>query len=140
LPPVGYVLGNFFTSRLTGRVPQRKLIEVGCSLLALAGVLVVVLGWAFGPVAALIAAPMLLFGLGNGLLMPTASLRSMSVARNLTGSSAALASCMRMGAGSLGSLLVVSLSVHDGATLGALVAGMGLLSLACFLLLSRGET
>jgi DHA1 family bicyclomycin/chloramphenicol resistance-like MFS transporter len=140
LPPVGYVLGNFLTSKWAGRVPQRKLIEMGCSLLALAGALVLALAWVFGPVASLVAVPMLLFGVGNGLLMPTASLRSMSVAPALTGSSAALSGCMRMGAGSLGSLIVVSLSLHDGITLGALVAVMGLLSLASFLLLSRGES
>ncbi|TPG17474.1 multidrug effflux MFS transporter [Variovorax guangxiensis] len=140
LPPLGYVLGNFLTTRWTGRVPQRKLIERGCSLLALSGTLVVLLGWMFGPIAPLIAGPMLLFGLGNGLLMPTASLRSMSVVPTLVGSSAALSGGMRMGAGSLGSLLVVTLAVHDGATLGMLVGTMGLLSLACFLLLSRGES
>lgn len=140
LPAVGYVLGSFFTSQMTGRVPQRRLIEVGCSLLTLSGTLVVVLGSIFGPVAALIAVPMLLFGMGNGLLLPTASLRSISVAPALIGSSAALSGCMRMGAGALGSLIVVSLSVHDGITLGALVAVVGLLSLASFLLLSRGES
>ena len=72
LPPLGYVLGNFLTTRWRGRVPQRKLTECGCSLLALSGTLVVLLGWMFGPIAPLIAGPMLLFGLGNSLLMPTA--------------------------------------------------------------------
>ena len=58
----------------------------------------------------------------------------------MVGSSAVLSSGIRMGAGSLGSLIVVTLAVHDSATLGVLVGAMGLLSLVCFLLLSRGES
>jgi DHA1 family bicyclomycin/chloramphenicol resistance-like MFS transporter len=139
LPPIGYVMGNFVTTQLTGRVSQRWLIQGGCGLFILAGGLVTIFGWLFGPVAVLIATPMLLFGMGNGMLMPTASLRSMSVAPTLVGSSAALSSFMRMGAGSLGSLLVVSLPFHGGIALGLLVAAMGVLSLAVFVGLSRGE-
>jgi len=120
-------------------VSQRRLIESGCLLIVTAGGLVALFGIAFGPVAPLIALPMFLFGLGNGLLMPTASLRSMSVAPTLVGSSSALSGCLRMGAGSLGSLLVVSLPIHSGISLGALVATMGLLALFTFLWLSRGE-
>ncbi len=139
LPPIGYVLGNFCVTRLTGQVTQRKLIEVGCSLLGVAGGTVALLSGLFGDVAAMIAVPMLLFGLGNGLLMPNAMLRSMSVSPMLVGSSAALSSFLRMGAGALGSLVVASLPVHGGVSLGLLVAAMGALSLLCFVGLSRGE-
>ncbi len=139
MPPIGYVVGNFVTTQIAARVPQRRLIESGCLLIVSAGALVAVFGITFGPVAPLIALPMFLFGLGNGLLMPTASLRSMSVAPTLVGSSSALSGCMRMGAGSLGSLLVVSLPIHSSVSLGALVATMGLLALGVFIWLSRGE-
>ena len=139
LPPIGYVLGNFMVTRLTGRITPRRLIEAGCVLLTAAGALVALLALVFGAVAALIALPMLLFGLGNGLLMPNAMLRSMSVSPTLVGSSSALSSCLRMGAGSLGSLLVVSLPLHGAVGLGLLVGAMGLLSLASFVWLSRGE-
>lgn len=139
LPPVGYVMGNFIVTRLTGRVTQRRLIEAGCALLMTAGTLVALLSFLFDGVAACIAVPMLLFGLGNGLLMPNATLRSMSVSPTLVGSSSALSGCMRMGAGSLGSLMVVSLPIHGGVSLGLLVAVMGGLSLLCFLGLSRGD-
>ncbi len=139
MPPIGYVLGNFITSQIAGRVAQRRLIESGCVLIVSAGVLVAVLSAMFGPVAPLIALPMMLFGLGNGLVMPTATLRSMSVAPTLVGSSSALSSCLRMGAGSLGSLLVVSLPVRSAFGIGTLVGLMGLMALAAFLLLSRGE-
>lgn len=139
LPPIGYVLGNFLVTRLTGRHTQRRLIEAGCTLLATAGALVALLSGLFGDVAAGIAVPMLLFGLGNGLLMPNATLRSLSVSPQLVGSSSALSSCLRMAAGSLGSLLVVSLPIHGGVSLGLLIAAMGLLSLWSFVALSRGE-
>ncbi|MBX3626561.1 MAG: multidrug effflux MFS transporter [Rhizobacter sp.] len=140
LPPIGYVIGNFIVSRLTGQVTPRRLIEAGCLLLATSGSLVALLGGVFGDVAACIAVPMLLFGLGNGLLMPNAMLRSMSVSPMLVGSSSALSGCLRMAAGSLGSLMVVSLPIHGGVALGLLVAAMGALSLVSFVGLSRGET
>ena len=133
------MLGNFIVSRLTGQVTPRQLIEAGCVLLAASGLIVALLGGLFGDIAACIAVPMLLFGLGNGLLMPNAMLRSMSVSPTLVGSSSALSGCLRMGAGSLGSLIVVSLPIHGGVALGLLVAAMGALSLLSFVGLSRGE-
>lgn len=139
LPPIGYVIGNFIVTRLTGQVTQRRLIEAGCTLLTASGTVMALACLPFGDVAVCIALPMLLFGLGNGLLMPNATLRSMSVSPSLVGSSSALSSCMRMGAGSLGSLMVVSLPIHGGVSLGVLVAVMGLLSLVSFLVLSKGD-
>lgn len=139
LPPLGYVFGNFLVTRLTGQITQRKLIETGCGLFALSGGIVALLSGVFGDIAACIAVPALLFGLGNGLLMPNATLRSMSVSPMLVGSSSALSSCLRMGAGALGSLMVVSLPIQGGVRLGLLIAILGVLSLLCFLGLSRGD-
>lgn len=139
MPPLGYMLGNFLCTRLAGRMPARRLIEVGCALLVASGLAVVLGDVVCGQVAALIALPMLLFGIGNGLLMPVAMLRSISVAPMLVGSSAALSSCMRMGAGSIGSLLVVSLPVHRAWTLGLLVAATGVLAAWAFVGIGRGR-
>ena len=58
---------------------------------------------------------MLLFGVGNGLLMPTATLGSMSAAPLLVGSAAALVSCLRIGAGSMGSFVITTLPLQQRA-------------------------
>jgi DHA1 family bicyclomycin/chloramphenicol resistance-like MFS transporter len=139
MPAAGFMMGTFLTSRIASRVTERALIEAGCLLFIAAGALMTVLAWRFAPTPWGIALPMLLFGLGNGLLMPTATLGSMSAAPLLVGSAAALVSCLRMGAGSLGSLLISWLPSGSAMALGAVVSCAGLVAFLSWAGLGKGN-
>src|SRR5690606_1901791 len=91
-----------------------------------------------GPNPWLIALPMVVFGAGNGLVMPNANIGGISAAPLLVGCASALSSCMRMGSGSLGSSLVTYLPAGSAASLGLLIAATGLAALACWVALGRG--
>jgi DHA1 family bicyclomycin/chloramphenicol resistance-like MFS transporter len=139
MPAAGFMMGTFLTSRIAARVRERSLIEAGCLLFIASGALITVLAWRFAPTPWCVALPMLLFGLGNGLLMPTATLGSMSAAPLLVGSAAALVSCLRMGAGSIGSLLVSGLPSGSVLALGAVVSCAGIAALSSWALLGKGR-
>ena len=138
-PAAGFMMGTFLTSRIASRVSERALIEAGCLLFIAAGALITLLAWRFAPTPWSVALPMLLFGLGNGLLMPTATLGSMSAAPLLVGSAAALVSCLRMGAGSAGSLVIAWLPGGSAMALGAVVSCAGIVAFLSWAWLGRGN-
>jgi DHA1 family bicyclomycin/chloramphenicol resistance-like MFS transporter len=139
MPAAGFMIGTFLTSRLASRVSERALIEAGCLLFIAAGALITGLAWRFAPTPWSVALPMLVFGLGNGLLMPTATLGSMSAAPLLVGSAAALVSCLRMGAGSLGSLVISWLPPGSAMALGTVVTSTGLAAFLAWAWLGKGR-
>jgi DHA1 family bicyclomycin/chloramphenicol resistance-like MFS transporter len=139
MPAAGFMMGTFLTSRIAAHVSERFLIEAGCLLFIASGALITLLAWHFSPMPWGVALPMLLFGLGNGLLMPTATLGSMSAAPLLVGSAAALVSCLRMGAGSLGSLVIASLPSSSALALGTVVSGAGLAAFLSWAWLGKGR-
>jgi DHA1 family bicyclomycin/chloramphenicol resistance-like MFS transporter len=139
MPAAGFMAGTFLTSRFAARVSEKVLIEAGCLLFILSGMLIALLAWQFAPMPWGVALPMLLFGLGNGLLMPVATLGSMSAAPLLVGSAAALVSFLRMGAGSLGSLVITWLPAGSALALGVVVAGAGVVAAASWAWLGKGE-
>jgi MFS transporter, DHA1 family, multidrug resistance protein len=137
-PALGFMIGTFITSRIALRTRAETLIEAGCALFICAGTLIVGLAAFTAPNAWSIALPMLLFGAGNGLLMPTATIGSLGVAPLLIGSAAALVSCLRMGAGSAGSYLIAWLPSNPF-TLGGLILLAGLMAQLSWFGLGRGS-
>ena len=138
MPAMGFFFGTSMTRRFALSVSRARLIEIGCGLYIVAGMTMALLALAFGPNPWLIALPMVVFGAGNGLVMPNANIGGIGAAPLLVGCASALSSCMRMGSGSLGSSLVTHLPVGSAASLGLLVAATGLAALVCWLALGRG--
>lgn len=138
MPAAGFMMGTFFTARMAWRLRERTMIEGGCLCFIAAGMLMGLLALGLRPMPWSVSLPMLLFGFGNGLLMPTATLGSMSAAPLLVGSAAALVSCLRMGAGSLGSLAITFLPSTSALALSGLLLFAGCAALLSWVWLGKG--
>ncbi len=112
--PLSYIVGNVLTTRWIGRLGERGLMGMGQAL-ALLGLglvlLLALLGW-HTPMA--LALPLMLVGLGHGLLVPPTLAGTVGLLPALAGSAAALAGVMQQASGSLGGY-VVALVPHDSA-------------------------
>ena len=112
--PVAYIVGNFMTSRLIAQAGESRVMAWG-QVLTLSG-LVVMLALALGGMqtAFAVALPLLLLGLGHGLLNPPTLAGTVSVLPALAGSAAAVAGLMQQLTGAAGGYLV-GLVPHEGA-------------------------
>lgn len=111
--PIPYFFGNMLTSRLVHLMGDRRLMALGF-FSALAGVglmlLLAAAGWR-SPTA--FALPLMLLGLGHGLIAPAAISGSVGLIPALAGAAAAVAGASQQVMGSFGSY-VVGLLTHDG--------------------------
>jgi DHA1 family bicyclomycin/chloramphenicol resistance-like MFS transporter len=124
--PVSYIVGNFLTSRLIAQAGESRVMAWG-QLLTLGG-LVVMLALGLGGVqtALAVALPLLLLGLGHGLLNPPTLAGTVGVLPALAGSAAAVAGLMQQLTGAAGGYLV-GLVPHEGAVnLGWMMLGFAL--------------
>ena len=124
--PVSYILGNFMTSRLIAQAGESRVMAWGQALTL--GGLVVMLALGLGGVqtALAVALPLLLLGLGHGLLNPPTLAGTVSVLPALAGSAAAVAGLMQQLTGAAGGYLV-GLVPHEGAVnLGWMMLGFAL--------------
>lgn len=113
--PLTYIAGNFVTSRLAHRRNPHGLMAYGMALSLIGLVLMLVLGamgwhspWAF-------MAPLVLVGIGHGLLIPPSMVGTVGAIPALAGSAAALAGLSQQWVGAAGSYLV-GWFPHDRAT------------------------
>lgn len=111
--PVSYIAGNFATSRLAQRLGEERLMAAGqlstlCGLSLVA--LLAALQWRT-PLA--FSLPLLLLGLGHGLLTPVVLSRTVGVIPALAGSAAAVAGLAQQGVGAAAGYAVGWLR-HDG--------------------------
>lgn len=111
--PISYIVGNFATSRLAQRLGEERLMAAGqlstlCGLSLVA--LLAALQWRT-PLA--FSLPLLLLGLGHGLLTPVVLSRTVGVIPALAGSAAAVAGLAQQGVGAAAGYAVGWLR-HDG--------------------------
>lgn len=139
MPAVGFMIGTFMTSRLALHVKEKTLIEAGCALFLASGLLITALALWTAPTPWSVALPMMLFGAGNGLVTPSATIGSMSAAPLLIGSAAALVGCLRMGAGSLGSFAITELPSESAIALGCIVSAAGIAAILSWRSLGMGQ-
>lgn len=126
--PLTYIAGNYLTSRLAHRGPHglmawgQALSVAGLGLMLALGLLGWHSPWAF-------MAPLVLVGIGHGLLIPPGLVGTVGAVPALAGSAAALAGLSQQWVGAAGSYLVGWFS-HDSATvLAALMLAFTLCSL-----------
>lgn len=111
--PLAYIVGNVLTTRWVARLGERGLMTAGQSAVFAGLGLVLVLSWLpwHSPLA--LALPLVLLGIGHGLLVPVTLAGTVGLVPALAGSAAALAGVMQQASGSLGSHFV-ALVPHDG--------------------------
>jgi DHA1 family bicyclomycin/chloramphenicol resistance-like MFS transporter len=138
--PTSYIVGNFLASRLARRVGERRLMVAGQSLTLLGLGVMLALGLAKVNTAPALAVPLMVLGLGHGILVPPLLAGTVGLVPVLAGSAAAVAGLMQQMMGAL-SGYAVGLVEHEGAVNLGLVmlafTGVGAVALG-FLLRRHG--
>ena len=135
--PVSYIGGNYLTSRLIQRSGERRVMMWGqlATLGGLGLMLLLALAGLKTPLA--FALPLIVLGVGHGLLMPTCLAGTVGVIPVLAGSAAAVAGLAQQSMGALAGYMV-GLFHHDGSVnLGLLMLGFTLCALAAQAVLHR---
>jgi DHA1 family bicyclomycin/chloramphenicol resistance-like MFS transporter len=127
--PFPYVLGNLLASRLVHRLGDRAVMGLGQAAV-LAGLgLMLALAFAGLRTPLAFALPLVLLGVGHGLLMPSALTGSVGLIPALAGAAAAVAGLLQQLAGAA-SGYAVGLLTHEGpVNLGLLMLGLTLVGL-----------
>lgn len=132
-----YICGNFLTSRLSHRLGEATMLNWGQAV-SVAGIVAMV-GLGHLPTPLALALPMLLVGVGHGLLVPPALVGTVSVIPALAGAAAGLAGVTQQATSALATL-VVGLVPHEGArNVGLLMGGFALCAVAAQLALHRSQ-
>jgi DHA1 family bicyclomycin/chloramphenicol resistance-like MFS transporter len=111
--PIGYIFGNILTTRLIRRRGDRSIMALG-QVLTVAGLLLVLaLGLAGWHTPLALALPLVLLGIGHGLLAPPTLTGTVGLVPALAGSAAAVGGLMQQLTGALGGF-AVGLMPHEG--------------------------
>jgi len=105
VPGIGYFLGNFLTGLYAARIGVNRMVLVGSAMVAVGMLVSLVLSYAGHGGPATFFGAMLFVGIGNGLVMPSASVGMLSVRPHLAGTAAGLGGTMMIGGGAALSVL-----------------------------------
>ena len=137
--PGSYIVGNYLTTRLARRISEHRIMNLGQGL-TLGGVALMLLLALAGlntPLA--FALPLVLLGVGHGLLVPAALAGTVGLVPALAGSAAAVAGLSQQLMGAVGGF-AVGLFHHEGAAnLGWLMLGLALCGALAQRALHRGQ-
>lgn len=135
--PTSYVVGNLLTSRLVDRVSEGRLMIVG-QILTVCGILsVLILAWAGVHSPFAVTPPLMLLGLGHGLLAPPALAGAVGVVPALAGAAAAFAGMLQQILGAVGAYLVGVVDNHNAANLALLMLALTSLAVVAQIALAR---
>lgn len=128
--PIAYIVGNFLTSHWVRDKGERRVMQIGQAAAVTGLVLLLVLGFAGLKTPLAFSLPLILLGLGHGLLVPPSISGTVGLIPALAGAAAAAAGLMQQLMGAFGGY-AVGLVSHDGAVnLGLLMMGFTLCALA----------
>ncbi|HXD39532.1 MAG TPA: Bcr/CflA family efflux MFS transporter [Ramlibacter sp.] len=136
-PPIAYIFGNLLTTRLIRRLGDRRIMYRGQAATVCGIVLVLVLGLAGLHTPLALALPLMLLGIGHGLLAPPSLTGTVGLVPALAGSAAAVAGLMQQLTGALGGFLVGLVSHHGPVNLALMMLGWTLAGLAAQVVLYR---
>ncbi len=128
--PASYILGNLLTTRIAGRVDDRRLMRIG-QVLNVAGislVLLLALAGLHHPLA--VAAPLIMLGCGHGLLMPPTLVGAVGAVPALAGTAAAVAGMLQQLTGAVASSLNGYLDLTSAMPMAALMLVLTLIAVA----------
>ncbi len=135
--PVSYIAGNYLITHMAHRAGDRTMMWLGQAFTVAGATLMLALGLAGVHTPLAFSLPLMLLGLGHGLLVPGALVGTVGLLPALAGSAAAVTGLMQqlMGAASSYS---VGLVPHDGVVnLGWIMLGCTLCALAAQFVLHR---
>jgi DHA1 family bicyclomycin/chloramphenicol resistance-like MFS transporter len=123
VPPLSYIAGNFLTSRLVHRIGDRRMMAAG-QIVTLAGIALMlafaIAGWR---TALSFSLPLMLLGIGHGMLIPPTIAATVGSIPALAGAASAVAGVTQQLVGALGGY-AAGWVPHEGPL------GLGLLMLA----------
>ncbi len=135
--PLSYIAGNVVAMRLIGRMPDARLMLLG-HLLTVTGVVVVLaLGLAGLRVPLALCLPLVLLGIGHGLLVPPTLAGTVGLVPALAGSAAAVAGLMQQMTGAFGGFAVGLMPEVGSVSLSLQMLGWAGCGLAAQLWLAR---
>src|SRR6185369_5227703 len=136
-PPIAYIFGNLLTTRLIRRLGDRRIMTLGQAS-ALSGIgLVLALGIAGVHRPLALALPLMLLGMGHGLLAPPSLTGTVGLVPALAGSAAAVAGLMQQLTGATGGFVVGLVPHHGPVNLALVMLSWSLLGLAAQVVLYR---
>ena len=139
-PALGYAAGNFLAGRYAARLGVNRMILLGC-LTGFGGMVLLAVLYLAGLLTAVVFFGCFIFtGLGNGMLLPSATSGMMSVRPHLAGTASGIGGAIMIGGGAgLSALAGVLLTAESGAApliwLMVTTTGLGILPL--FYVLAR---
>ncbi|KQT10689.1 Bcr/CflA family efflux MFS transporter [Ramlibacter sp. Leaf400] len=136
--PIAYIFGNLATTRMAHHRSDRFIMGWGQALILVGLALVLLLGWAGWRSPLALALPLMLLGVGHGLLVPPTLTGTVGLIPALAGSAAAVAGLSQQLLGALGGFVVGMVPHETQVNLGALMLMWTLLGVAAQLLLHRG--
>jgi DHA1 family bicyclomycin/chloramphenicol resistance-like MFS transporter len=111
--PGAYILGNMLTARLIRRRGDRPLMIIGQCTTMSGLFLLLAVGLAAPHTPLMLALPLILLGIGHGLLVPATLTGTVGLVPGLAGAASAVAGLMQQMTGALGGFLV-GLVPHHG--------------------------
>jgi DHA1 family bicyclomycin/chloramphenicol resistance-like MFS transporter len=137
LPPMGFLVGSFLSSRLARRLGVDGLIAIGSTVLIPAGFVMVALALLHVVNPYAIVGPMMLICCGSGLITPNAVAGSLGVDVGIVGAASGLASFIQM-TGAAGATAAVSLGASGNPiVLASVIACAGLFAVTAFCSLTQ---
>ena len=121
----GIMIGAFFSGRLAGRMPVRRQIRIGFSIMGVVSIVNVLLNLLLPPHAAWAMLPVAFFAFGWALMVPVVTLMVLDMAPDRRGMASSLQSCVGSAANALVAGVVAPLVMHS--TVALAVASMGLM-------------
>ena len=122
----GVMAGAFVSGRLAGRVPPKRQIRYGFSIMLAMSLLNVVLNLLFAPHVAWALLPVGLFAFGWALMVPVVTLMVLDLAPDRRGMASSLQACVGSAANGLVAGVVAPLVMHS--TVALALASFGLMS------------
>ena len=121
----GVMIGAFFSGRLAGRMPARRQIRIGFSIMGVVSIVNVLLNLLLPPHPAWALLPVAFFAFGWALMVPVVTLMVLDMAPDRRGMASSLQSCVGSAANGLVAGVVAPLVMHS--TVALAVASMGLM-------------
>lgn len=135
--PIAYIGGNILTTRLVRRTGDRTLMAWGQTLTISGLLLVLALGFAGVHTPLALALPLMLLGVGHGLLAPSTLTGTVGLVPALAGTAAAVGGLMQQLTGALGGFAVGLMPHHGPVNLALLMLALTACGAAAQLALFR---
>ena len=121
----GIMIGAFFSGRLAGRMPPRRQIRIGFSIMGVVSIVNVVLNLLLPPHPAWALLPVAFFAFGWALMVPVVTLMVLDMAPDRRGMASSLQACVGSAANGLVAGVVAPLVMHS--TVALAFASMGMM-------------